>query len=166
MSEREFFVEILKGELPRFERVFSAVEKVPKGKHSYKHDEKSRTTMELLAHTFGSESGMIPVFLKTGKIDFMSWPKPKWTTVEGVRREFMKNMNEVMELAKKMSDKKWNERAQMFMGEHLEWEDRRGKIAWEFLLDLIHHRGQLSTHIRPMGGKVPSIYGPSADSKM
>ncbi len=29
----------------------------------------------------------------------------------------------------------------------------------------IHHRGQLSTCVRPMGGKVPGIYGPSGDSK-
>lgn len=28
-----------------------------------------------------------------------------------------------------------------------------------------HHRGQLSTYLRPMGAKVPSIYGPSADSQ-
>ena len=28
----------------------------------------------------------------------------------------------------------------------------------------VHHRGQLSTYIRPMGGRVPGIYGPSADS--
>ena len=27
----------------------------------------------------------------------------------------------------------------------------------------VHHRGQLSSYLRPMGGKVPSIYGPSAD---
>jgi uncharacterized damage-inducible protein DinB len=27
----------------------------------------------------------------------------------------------------------------------------------------IHHRGQLSSYLRPMGGKVPAIYGPSAD---
>jgi len=27
----------------------------------------------------------------------------------------------------------------------------------------IHHRGQLSSYLRPMGSKVPSIYGPSAD---
>ncbi len=27
-----------------------------------------------------------------------------------------------------------------------------------------HHRGQLSTYLRPMGGKVPSIYGPTADT--
>jgi len=29
---------------------------------------------------------------------------------------------------------------------------------------MIHHRGQLSTYLRPMGGKVPSIYGESYDS--
>ena len=29
--------------------------------------------------------------------------------------------------------------------------------------DSIHHRGQLSVYIRPAGGKVPSIYGPSGD---
>jgi uncharacterized damage-inducible protein DinB len=29
----------------------------------------------------------------------------------------------------------------------------------------IHHRGQLSTYLRPMGGQVPGIYGPSADTQ-
>jgi uncharacterized damage-inducible protein DinB len=29
----------------------------------------------------------------------------------------------------------------------------------------VHHRGQLSTYLRPMGGAVPSIYGPSADKQ-
>ena len=29
----------------------------------------------------------------------------------------------------------------------------------------VHHRGQLSTYVRPMGGNVPGIYGPSADVK-
>ena len=28
-----------------------------------------------------------------------------------------------------------------------------------------HHRGQLSTYLRPMGAKVPSIYGASGDSR-
>jgi uncharacterized damage-inducible protein DinB len=28
-----------------------------------------------------------------------------------------------------------------------------------------HHRGQLSAYLRPMGAKVPSIYGPSGDTK-
>ncbi len=30
----------------------------------------------------------------------------------------------------------------------------------------IHHRGQLSAYLRPMGAKVPSIYGSSADEPM
>ena len=31
---------------------------------------------------------------------------------------------------------------------------------------MIHHRGQLTTYIRPAGGKVPAMYGPSYDEKM
>ena len=30
----------------------------------------------------------------------------------------------------------------------------------------VHHRGQLSAYLRPMGAKVPSIYGPSADDPL
>jgi uncharacterized damage-inducible protein DinB len=32
------------------------------------------------------------------------------------------------------------------------------------LVHTIHHRGQLSTYLRPMGSKVPAIYGESYDS--
>lgn len=39
----------------------------------------------------------------------------------------------------------------------------REQIAWLFLFDAIQHRGQLMTHLRPTGGKVPALYGPSAD---
>jgi MFS family permease len=38
-----------------------------------------------------------------------------------------------------------------------------GGLLWLAFFDVVHHRGQLSTYVRPMGGKVPSIYGPSAD---
>ena len=31
---------------------------------------------------------------------------------------------------------------------------------------MIHHRGQLTTYIRPTGGKVPAMYGESFDQKM
>lgn len=36
-------------------------------------------------------------------------------------------------------------------------------FAWFILSDQIHHRGQLSVYVRMTGGKVPAIYGPSAD---
>lgn len=30
----------------------------------------------------------------------------------------------------------------------------------------VHHRGQLSAYLRPMGAKVPGIYGPSGDTEL
>ena len=37
------------------------------------------------------------------------------------------------------------------------------QLMWLMLHDAIHHRGQLSVYLRMVGGKVPSIYGPSHD---
>jgi uncharacterized damage-inducible protein DinB len=34
------------------------------------------------------------------------------------------------------------------------------------LLHTAHHRGQLTVYLRPMGAKVPSIYGGSFDEPM
>jgi uncharacterized damage-inducible protein DinB len=39
----------------------------------------------------------------------------------------------------------------------------RAQIAWMLLSDEIHHRGQFSIYLRMADGKVPSIYGPTAD---
>jgi uncharacterized damage-inducible protein DinB len=36
-------------------------------------------------------------------------------------------------------------------------------FCWFLLFDQIHHRGQLSVYLRLAGGKLPSIYGPTAD---
>jgi len=35
-------------------------------------------------------------------------------------------------------------------------------LVWT-LVHMVHHRGQLTTYLRPMGSKVPSIYGGSYD---
>jgi uncharacterized damage-inducible protein DinB len=40
----------------------------------------------------------------------------------------------------------------------------RFQMMWFFFNDIIHHRGQLSSYVRPMGGKNPAIYGYSADT--
>jgi uncharacterized damage-inducible protein DinB len=36
-------------------------------------------------------------------------------------------------------------------------------MARGFLFDIVHHRGQISTYLRPMGSTIPQIYGPSGD---
>lgn len=62
-----------------------------------------------------------------------------------------------------LDDGGWQRTGKFFENGHLIIEATMGELLWLFLFDAIHHRGQLSTYIRPMGGKVPSIYGPSAD---
>jgi uncharacterized damage-inducible protein DinB len=53
----------------------------------------------------------------------------------------------------------------MFQGQEV-MNEPGAEMAWGFLLDIIHHRGQISTYLRPMGATVPQIYGPSADEPM
>jgi uncharacterized damage-inducible protein DinB len=50
-----------------------------------------------------------------------------------------------------------------YFEECFEAEKSLGDMLFGILFDEIHHRGQLSTYLRPMGARVPSIYGPSAD---
>jgi uncharacterized damage-inducible protein DinB len=40
---------------------------------------------------------------------------------------------------------------------------RRLDVLWTALMDQVHHRGQFSVYLRLAGGKLPSIYGPTAD---
>ena len=53
----------------------------------------------------------------------------------------------------------------MYVGGKLFKTAPLGETVLDFFLDAVHHRGQLTTYLRPMGGKVPSIYGPSGDAK-
>ena len=64
-----------------------------------------------------------------------------------------------------MDEGQWLEVGQFYAGDHLIMEAPCQQLAWMMLLDAVHHRGQLSTYLRPMGSKVPSIYGPSADDQ-
>ena len=45
-------------------------------------------------------------------------------------------------------------------------EGTRAEIIFGMLRDMIHHRGQLTVYIRLLDGKVPSVYGPTADEPM
>jgi uncharacterized damage-inducible protein DinB len=53
---------------------------------------------------------------------------------------------------------KWNGTINFFSQER-----PASEMAWSFLFDIVHHRGQITTYLRPMGSTVPQIYGPSAD---
>jgi uncharacterized damage-inducible protein DinB len=160
MTDKEFFVSTIADELPRFEKVFKAL---PQDKLDYKPDPKARTAMELVS-VIASESKMFSVLLKNGTFDFSDAPKASATTIDGLVKEMNAGFGDAQAVAKGMTDADWTSEIKMLMGGKEVWKTTKGKCALGFLLDLIHHRGQLSVYIRPMGGKVPSIYGPSADT--
>jgi len=64
-----------------------------------------------------------------------------------------------------MDEAAWTKQAQFFYNGQMVSEQPAGDFLWFILFDAIHHRGQLSAYLRPMGGKVPAIYGPSADEE-
>jgi len=35
--------------------------------------------------------------------------------------------------------------------------------TWSLFFDMIHHPGQITKNLRPMGSTVPQVYVPSAD---
>lgn len=161
MTSREFFVATVKDELPRFERLLKAL---PAKKTNYTPHPKSRDAKGIIA-IIGNESAQFLEFLKKGFIDYAKYKEKNFKSISEALKFFITNMNKVLNITSKMTEKQWDSKAQMLVGSHVEWETNKGNMAWGLMLDLIHHRGQLSTYIRPMGGKVPSIYGPSGDSK-
>ena len=61
------------------------------------------------------------------------------------------------------TDEQLQEPIKFFVGPKTLGDYSRLGFAWFLLSDQIHHRGQLSIYLRIAGGKVPSIYGPTAD---
>ncbi|MFZ2522992.1 MAG: DinB family protein [Minisyncoccia bacterium] len=167
MTNRQYFLEKFKSELPVFMRVFKAVEATPKSKHGHRHDPKGKSALELMSHTFAMEGGSLVDIVKKGEVDFfarMQKPLPK--TIKDASKVFEKEYKKVISHISKMKDAEWEKgKAEMMSGKKVEWATTKMDMMWGMLFDMVHHRGQLSTYIRPMGGKVPSIYGPSADTK-
>jgi uncharacterized damage-inducible protein DinB len=158
MTNKEFFISCLKNEGPNTVAVIKAL---PEEKLDYKSDEKSRTARQIVEHLIGHLAALNEM-ADEGKITFenCSFKNP-----EDAEILFNGKQSELIEKIQKMDDKTWEEKIiPFYWGEQKIWEDTVNGMCWSFLFDRIHHRGQLSTYIRPMGGKNPSIYGPSADT--
>jgi uncharacterized damage-inducible protein DinB len=91
----------------------------------------------------------------------MEAPAP--STVAEIVSEYERNVSAVDDLIARTDDRAWEKKGKFFFGTPTPWEDTIQNFVWGFLHDAIHHRGQLTAYLRPMGSKVPSIYGPSAD---
>lgn len=157
MTNLEFCIARRKAELPAFVKVLKAV---PQGRHDYRPDPKSRTAAEL-AWLLAAEEAALVTLLDTGAIDWKETPPP--ASVAASVAAYERSAASVNERLAKIDEATWQKKASFVMDGKAVWEDTTQNMVWGFLFDAIHHRGQLSTYLRPMGGKVPSIYGPSAD---
>jgi uncharacterized damage-inducible protein DinB len=110
------------------------------------------------------EAGTLKTILESGDLDFAKVAQAAYGSGTEAAAAFVSGFAEAKSYAESMADVDWDSDARLHMGGANEWKSPKGKMALSFILDLVHHRGQLSTYIRAMGGKLPSIYGPSADS--
>ena len=157
MNTREFLIECFKSERPKFERVLRAV---PPDKLAYRPHERSSSAGDLV-WLLASELDDACVIVDRGEIDYVLPPAPA-TLAERISA-YERNATELQKRMTGLDDAAWARPTRFLMGGQLMWEAPLGEMLWGFLFDAIHHRGQLSTYLRPMGAKVPSIYGPSAD---
>ena len=156
-NTREFFADSFKAEKPRFVRVLQAV---PNDQKGYRPHEKCSTAGDIV-WLVASEWGDACEIVDHGKVNFVVKPAP--AKVEDAVAAFEKNAGELEKRLAKLDDAAWEKNAQFLMDGKVVWEAPVGDMLYGFLFDAIHHRGQLSSYLRPMGAKVPSIYGPSAD---
>ena len=94
--------------------------------------------------------------LESGKAEWSPAPTP--ATMKEIVETYEKQSASIAERLAALPDAKWAGTLSFF------GTDRQASpMAWSFLFDIVHHRGQITTYLRPMGSTVPQIYGPSAD---
>ena len=157
MNNREFFLQRWEQEQPKFQRVIDAI---PADRLDYRPHPKSQTAGGLVTK-LAREQQILNAMLDTGQVDYK---EPQEEPFEKMKTLWKDSTEKLRGRLKKLDDDGWERPVKFLLGGKLGNEAPTGEMLWGFLADMIHHRGQLSTYIRPMGGKVPSIYGPSADA--
>ena len=160
MTNREFFSHVCSEEYPRFVSVLKAA---PGDRLDYRPHAKCRSGHELIGHLIAHEQDLVEL-LETGSINHRM-QVPFGIVDEAVSIYDGAHSSAISKLAS-VDDAAWEEMGQFLVQGNVIMQAPRRDLAWMLIFDAIHHRGQLSTYLRPMGGKVPAIYGPSADTMM
>jgi uncharacterized damage-inducible protein DinB len=158
MRNYEFFAAKLEQEIPIFVKVLRAL---PEDKLDYRPHEKNTPAGALAWQMTTEMESLIQLFDNNGVIDYRVGPDRPSVAVMADRMEAAGKA--AVERAKKTDENVWRGPGKFLFNGHVAWEATVADLAWGFLFDLIHHRGQMSAYLRPMGAKVPAIYGPSAD---
>jgi uncharacterized damage-inducible protein DinB len=137
---------------------YKVISAVPEGKRDYKPEPNSRSAWDLATHIAGAD-----VWFLDGVING-EFSKPNETapapTVAGVADWYKKEFPNRLERALALEGHKLTQPVDFFG-----MKMPAVQYMMFALVHMVHHRGQLATYLRPMGGKVPSIYGGSFDEK-
>jgi uncharacterized damage-inducible protein DinB len=128
--------------------------RIPEGS-DYRPDPKSRTAKEI-AWQIVCEEKMIIDALETGKAEWAPPPMPP--TMKEVLDAYEKQSAALVARWEALPADRWKGTLEFFGSQR-----PASPMAWSFLFDIVHHRGQITTYLRPMGSTVPQIYGPSGD---
>jgi uncharacterized damage-inducible protein DinB len=136
------------------------IEAIPPDKGDYRPDEVSKSALDLAWHIVSTEMRFMNA-VAAGQFDLSPRPRPEYVkTSADLSAWYTENFEPHFESLSKLSNEQL-----------LKIVDFRGIFQLPAVLYLnfvlhhsIHHRGQLSMYLRPMGAKVPAIYGESYDS--
>ncbi len=153
MITKENILKLFKKEFATTLKVLNAY---PEDKLDFTPHERSQTAGKILS-TFVFEMFLIESYVFGEKMDrnlFQNYSPD----LETIITDFKKHTGVVISRLEKLPEKDLNNTIE-FAGTKF----TAGEFMLMMLFDQIHHRGQMSVYVRLAGGKVPSIYGPSAD---
>lgn len=156
---RDLFLRLWAKELATTRKV---LERIPEGS-DYRPDPKSRTAREI-AWLIVREQIAIVEGLERGEIRWVELPAP--ATMAEILALDDQHRSGMVDRLKALPAAAWDVPVPFTFDGNVIMTETGAESAWTFLLDVIHHRGQISTYLRPMGSTVPQIYGPSADEPM
>lgn len=160
MDEKSLLIKFWEKEAPATRKVIS---RIPQETSDYKADPKARTAREI-AWLIVIEEKLLAEGLEKGEVEWQEVPTP--ANVAEILDAYDKHHDAATARLKAIDESAYAKEVPFTFGGKELFRTTGYDLAWEFLFDKVHHRGQLSTYLRPMGSTVPSIYGPTADEPM
>src|SRR4051812_7736935 len=159
-DEKALFVKFWEKEAPAIRKVIA---RIPEARSDYRADPKARTAREIAWLIIREEIALVDA-LEKGVFDWIEISTP--STVREILDIYDLRHEDVTKRLSALDVGKLEGPVPFMIDGKEAFRDTGFATAWGVLFDLIHHRGQLSTYLRPMGSTVPAIYGPSADESM
>jgi uncharacterized damage-inducible protein DinB len=153
------FVASLRKESPTTLRVLQAV---PADKGNYRPAPNSRSALELCWHLASADIWFLDGFL-AGKFEMEDDTMPAdFSNSADIAATYEENFPAKLDKIEKLPAEFWATPLPFFGIYNLP-----AVMYLQFMLNhSIHHRGQLTAYLRPMGAKVPNVYGGSFDEPM